>query len=320
MCYSAMIRANYRDYVRMFGANITIREFVELYVERNQDSTINIPKAMSAAFLAAPQEPGEQRIAELIRSFDEARSTKLQQTLFEQMERQTKAQRKLEVKNTKAASEDLRISTTKIEDARKKLAGMGYADLRSSDSRIFPHWYAPVMIVEDGERVIKPMRYLLRPEGMPASFDVTHSGSFNARRDNLRKFWRKQFGHNHGLILVDRFYENVNRHRLEQRELEPDEKPENVRLEFVPNPPQLMLVPCIWSRWSAPGQKDLLSFAAITDEPPPEVAATGHDRCLVQIKHENVDAWLNPAGRSLDVLDAILEDKEHPYYEHRLAA
>ena len=93
-----------------------------------------------------------------------------------------------------------------------------------------------------------------------------------------------------------------------------------MRLEFEPSPPHLMMVPCIWSKWSAPGQKDLLSFAAITDEPPAEVAAAGHDRCLVPIKPENVDTWLNPQGQSLDALDAILEDKEHPYYEHRLAA
>ncbi len=320
MCYSAMIRANYREYVRMFGAHISIREFVELYVERSEDSTINIPKAMSAAFLDDPGSPEEQHIAELIRGYDEARSTKLQQTLFEQLERQTKARRKLEVKHTKAASEDLRISTDKIDDARKKLASMGYGNLKSGDSRIFPQWYAPVMIVEDGQRIIRPMRFLLRPAGVPASFDVTHDGSYNARRDNLRRFWRKQFGHTHGLILVDRFYENVKRHRLEQRELGPDEKPENVRLEFEPSPPHLMLVPCIWSRWSAPGQKDLLSFAAITDEPPAEVAAAGHDRCLVPIKPENADVWLNPEGHSLDALDEILEDKEHPYYEHRMAA
>ena len=47
---------------------------------------------------------------------------------------------------------------------------------------------------------------------------------------------------------------------------------------------------CPWSRWSAPGKPDLLSFAAITNEPPPEVAAAGHERCIVPIKPENLDA------------------------------
>ena len=72
------------------------------------------------------------------------------------------------------------------------------------------------------------------------------------------------------------------------------------------------------ARWSAPGQPELLSFAAITDEPPPEVLAAGHDRCIVPVRPENLQAWLNPAGSTLDELDAILEDR--PFYEHRMAA
>ena len=51
-----------------------------------------------------------------------------------------------------------------------------------------------------------------------------------------------------------------------------------------------------------------------------QVAAAGHDRCIVPIKPENVDAWLNPANASADRLLAILEDRERPYYEHRMAA
>jgi hypothetical protein len=37
----------------------------------------------------------------------------------------------------------------------------------------------------------------------------------------------------------------------------------------------------------------LLSFAAITDEPPPELAAAGHDQCIMPIKPDNINAWLN---------------------------
>ena len=64
----------------------------------------------------------------------------------------------------------------------------------------------------------------------------------------------------------------------------------------------------------------LLSFAAITDEPPPEVAAAGHDRCIIPIRPENIDAWLNPDPKNLDAMYAILDDRDRPYYEHRLAA
>ena len=105
-----------------------------------------------------------------------------------------------------------------------------------------------------------------------------------------------------------------------ERDLAPGEEVENLVLEFKPRPTQDMLVACLWSKWTGPGEPDLLSFAAITDEPPAEVAAAGHDRCIVPIKPENVDAWLNPANASADRLLAILEDRERPYYEHRMAA
>lgn len=56
------------------------------------------------------------------------------------------------------------------------------------------------------------------------------------------------------------------------------------------------------------------------DEPPPEVAAAGHDRCITPIGAENLDAWLNPEPEKLDAPYAILDERERPYYEHRLAA
>ena len=119
--------------------------------------------------------------------------------------------------------------------------------------------------------------------------------------------------------MVNAFYENVTQ-PAEGDELAAGEKGRNVVLEFRPVPTQDMLVACLWSRWSAAGEPDLLSFAAITDEPPAEIAAAGHDRCIIPIKAEHVDAWLNPDPSNLAAQYAILEDRARPYYEHRLAA
>lgn len=80
-----------------------------------------------------------------------------------------------------------------------------------------------------------------------------------------------------------------------------------------------MLIACLWSRWAAPGEPDLLSFAAITSDPPPEVAAAGHDRCIVYIRPENIERWLRAGGDHAELL-ALLDDPEPDYYEHRLAA
>lgn len=121
-------------------------------------------------------------------------------------------------------------------------------------------------------------------------------------------------------MVVNEFYENVRRHRAEGCELAEDEAEENLVLEFRPRPTQDMLVACPWSRWTANGEPELLSCAAITDEPLAEVAAAGHDRCIIPIRPEHTDAWLNPNPNSLGALYAILDDRETPYFEHRLAA
>ena len=112
----------------------------------------------------------------------------------------------------------------------------------------------------------------------------------------------------------------MNRHRVEGRELRSGEEVDNVVLEFKPRPTQDMVVACLWSRWSGTGEPDLLSFAAITDDPPAEVSAAGHDRCIIPIQPKHVEAWLNPDPKNLAAQYAILDDRDRPYYEHRLAA
>jgi putative SOS response-associated peptidase YedK len=319
MCYSAQIWADYRRYVRDFGAELSIKEFYDLFWRRKADPKVKIPKSMEAAF-AQPTTELERQIKALIDEFAADQEVKLQQELFNHKKRLADAERVLQAKTTKKAEEDKRIAASKIEWAMGKLSDLHRIEPIDEDSRIFPQHYAPVMVMEDGKRVIKPMRYQCRPAGKPAFYDVKFPGTYNARRDNLEGFWKGQFGYSHGVVVLNAFYENVKRHRVEGRELAEGEGEENVILEFRPRPTQDMLVACLWSRWTAHGETDLLSFAAITDEPPAEVAAAGHDRCIIPIRPENVDAWLSPDPKNLAALYAILDDRETPYYEHRLAA
>lgn len=319
MCYSAQIWADYRKFAKVFGATISIQDFVRLYWERGKDGKAKIPKAMDAAF-AEPLTDLQYEIKGLIGEYNGDQTTRFEQELFKQRKRLFDAERILLNKTTKKALEEKRIATDKIEWVRGKLADLRRTELVVDDFRIFPGHYAPVMVWEDGERVVKPMRYQCRPSGKPANFDQRFPGTYNARRDNLEGFWKEQFGYSHGIAVVNAFYENVSRHALERRELEPGEKEENVVLEFRPEPQQDMLVACLWSRWSAPHHAPLLSFAAITDDPPAEIAAVGHDRCIIPIKPSNIDAWLNPDPNDLAGLYAILDDRERPYFEHRMAA
>jgi len=316
MCYSAQVWADYRRYIRDFGAELDIKEFFDIFWRRKGDAKVKVPKAMEAAF-AEPRSDMEREIKALIEEFAAEQEIKLQQDIFKQRTRLADAERSLLTKTTKKASEEKRISTDNIDKAKKKLADLSRTDLDGNDSRIYPKHFAPVMVMENGKRVIKPMRYQCRPAGKPAFYDVKFSGTYNARRNSLEGFWKGQFGFSHGVILANTFYEHVNLHRAEGRELREGEAVEDVVIEFKPETGEDMLVACLWSRWSGPGQPDLLSFAAITDDPPPEISEVGHDRCIIPIRPENLDAWLNPDPKKLAAMYEILDDRERPYYEHR---
>jgi hypothetical protein len=257
MCYSAQIRADYKKYVRVWGADISLGEFYEAYWVRAQGGKLKIPKAMDANF-ADPQTDDERKIKALIDQYNAEQTTATEKEIFAQKKRVADAERTLTTKTTKAATESKRIATDKISKALTKLNGLRRTELKDRDSRIFPGVYAPVIVMENGKRVVKPMRYQCRSAGWPAKFDADYPGCYNARRDNLEKFWKRQFGVSHGIMVVNAFYENVSRHMMEGRELAPGEKEQNVVLEFKPTPTQDMLVACLWSRWQDAGEPDLI--------------------------------------------------------------
>lgn len=318
MCYSAMVVQEWRVYMRDFGAFIDIRDFAKLYGYKPVRKS-KTPRAMDAN-LANPQTEQEREIKGLIDAYNKSQLEQWEKELFKQRKRLADAERSIAAgKVTKKALEDQRIASSKSDQLMGWINDIKRTELKDRDSRIYPGTYAPVMVWEDGRRVIKPMRYQCRIQGWTEKVEKLYAGTYNARRDKLEESWSKHFGIKHGVMVVTAFFENVSRHAMEHRDLAPDEKEENVVLEFRPRPTQQMLIACLWSNWSDPEGPELLSFAAITDEPPAEVAAAGHDRCIVQIKAENIDAWLQPNG-DLAKSYAILDDRELPYYEHRMAA
>ncbi|MEA9605689.1 SOS response-associated peptidase family protein [Xanthomonas campestris pv. plantaginis] len=308
MCYSAQVQAEFKAFQRAFGAVMDINAYVKTFWwDQGKDPRrVKAPRAMVRELL----EIGPPELQENLRAADAAEADILTREIFDQKRRVGDAERALQLRETKKAREDVRIGTNKVQQAQRRLDTLKGAR-GQDDSRIFPGVYCPVLVVENGQRVVKPMRYQCRPSGTPAMYDRKFPGTYNARRDNLEGFWRRQFGYTHGLMVADRFYENVEG---------PDGQ--NQRIEFVPRTGEPMLVACLWSHWRDPAgiEPELLSFAAITDEPEPEVAAAGHDRTIINIKPEHIGAWLNPDPRNLGALYAIFDDKRHPFYEHRLAA
>jgi hypothetical protein len=149
--YSAQIKADYQRFVRTFGALMDIAEFTRLFFERAEGvSRAKVPKAMEDAF-RSPHTEAEREIKVLIDQFNADLATKLEQDLFKQRKRLADAERTLQTRVTKAATESQRIATGKIAWARGKLDDIQRTEPLPRDSRIFPGYYAPVMVIEDGQ-------------------------------------------------------------------------------------------------------------------------------------------------------------------------
>src|SRR5258708_4159297 len=164
--YSAQIQADYRTFGRMFGATMGIKEFARLFFEPAEGSKSKIPKAMEDAF-SNPQSDDEREVKALIDQFNAQQVATLEQEVFKQRARLADAERSLQTKVTKAATESRRIATDKIAWTRGKVDDIQRTSPDARDSRIFPGHYAPVLMKEDGQLVVKPMRYQCRIAGEP---------------------------------------------------------------------------------------------------------------------------------------------------------
>lgn len=317
MCYSAKVYEDYRYYQRHFDADIEFEAFVRLIQRRNAGERIVLPRGFTDAFKQEKlSSPEEQECRDLVLDYEAQLPARLEEELAAQRARQAVAQERLQVKVTKTAQEELRKAANALAKLQARLEDLSRTAPRERDDRIFSGSYCPVMVFEDGQYVVRPMRYLCRPAGVPPSWEIERPGVYNARRNSLPTVWRGQFRKTHAIVAADAFFENVKRHRLEQRELAAGEKEQNVVLRFAPSTHEVLHLACIWSHWTSPnGDETLDSFALVTDEPPAEVAAAGHDRCPIPVKATNLQAWLTP-GAPAQEYEAILDDKVEPYYEY----
>jgi len=307
MCYSAMVWQALSGYLRGVGAIPDFAQIEQVFAKRVREKGVRIPRGFERNF-DQPRSPEEKRIKELIDEYRATTVAKLEQELFPLRKRLADAERKLKDKETKTALKEQRIASEKIDANKERLSLLKGVQPHADDNRIFPMAYAPIILKRGGENIVRLARYHLRQKGKPASIDRQFPGLYNARRDNLEKFWGKEFGHDHCLMMVDSFFENV------------QQDGKNVVLHFLPRPAQPMYVACLYAEWSDPKDGDLLSVAAITDEPPKEIRDAGHDRCIINIQPAKAERWLTPEGRTVEELQAILSERQQPYYENQVEA
>lgn len=324
MCYSAEVYADFRKYQR-FGGTLDIKAFVDLFFQRGKDGTFikKVPKAVRESF-AHPTNAGEQEVQAAV--LDAYRQIVLhyEDIVAKQTERLVKAKAKLAVKHTKTAENDARVAQNKIDDANKRI---GEAQASASEhegfTRIWPGSFCPVLIRDPaiGERKVVPMRYRCRLIGWTEQDEKEKDGSYNAKISSLRHAWRGIFGHFHGVVIAKRFFEAVNLHDNQQRALAPGEKEQSIEIAFHAEPEQELFLACLYRYVEPEGAEGgFYTFAAITRDPPPEVLAAGHNRCIIPIRPENLDAWLDPDPKNLSASYAILEDPIDAYFQHEIVS
>ena len=304
MCYSAMIEESWRDYCRAFNAQLDWEEWLRLFHAREKDLSLKIPDGTELQLIAfGGQESMEIRRSQVAYRQLDAMRIKLELEGVEAALREIEAR-----KPSKTKEKDLGIKGRKRD---RLLAALNSPSYDTGSVRIYPYQFAPVIrIGADGRRLLSPMRYRVLPRTgveVPPRYNV-----FNARRDSLMgpdaaRTWRPMFGKMHGLFPFTRFYEWV------------DRGGKKVEITFNPDGYDNMWSAALFEE--TPVEWGMLrSFAMVTDEPPPEVAAAGHDRCPIFLASELIEQWLHPAGQSLEQLDALFDHKEPTYYSHALVA
>jgi putative SOS response-associated peptidase YedK len=219
--------------------------------------------------------------------------------------------------------------------------------------RIYPGRYAPVVMETEGKRSVEIMKYGVPP----VSHAAVASGheAYNARRDNLTsRFWEGAFLRHHGFVVLERFFEWVPVRRLlsagvvsmdqvrqeflrqtQEREDRcrstgrvfkptPTEKKDPVErqviVEFFPEEEGDLLVPVIGSFVRLEDGFLDGGFAVVTDEPPSEVKAAGHDRCPVILDSETTSAWMASAHATSLEASELLGRKRRVVFRHKLAS
>lgn len=300
MCYSALIEESYKEYCRQFGLTFDRDGWHDLHDMRLRNPALKIPEGLTNQFTAEKDAFGRS-IANLNAEHLAAERIRIELDIAKALAGIAELEAK---KPGKTRDKDIATQGRKL---AKLTASLDRPPVTGTTYRIYPHYFAAAAAEIDGQRLLTPMRYRVLPRTgveVPGKYNV-----FNARRDSLQtiRTWKPLFGRQHGIMPFTRFYEWVER---------PTGK---VEINFSPDGYDGMWAAAVYEECQT--EYGLVrSFAMVTDDPPPEVAAAGHDRCPVFLESNLIDRWLQPAGQSLEELDALLSHKEQPFYSHALAA
>lgn len=309
MCYSAKLKADFNQLRKRYRGVLEWDEFVELVRQRQKGVRfgfdLKIPDALIAGLIAEGGRPAKE-IDMLQRHWKVEEGRRLEAVLAEALTELLKAEEAFKSRATKTNLAAVEVKGRKVQRARTAIETAKGAV--GTEYRVYPYYFAPVLIAEDEQRQIVPARYRIMPRTgveVPNKYNV-----FNARRDSLKsaRTWKTLFGKQHALFPFLNFYEWVERDG------------NSVEVMFNPDGHSGMHAAALYEIYQHPELGTIRTFCMVTDEPPPEVRAAGHDRCPIFLVENKIEDWLKPLGRPLQELDALLDHKEKTFYVHQLAA
>ena len=156
-----------------------------------------------------------------------------------------------------------------------------------------PSQEMPVVVLEDGKRVLRAFRW-----GLVPSWAKDHSpGPINARAETLavKPMFRNLLKSRRCLVLSDSFYEweRIDRSRAKQP------------YRFVLKDGGLFAFAGLWDLWKGPDGSELRTFTIVTTTPN-EVVRPIHDRMPVILKEEDEERWCGSPGQEAAPFSPIL--------------
>jgi putative SOS response-associated peptidase YedK len=162
---------------------------------------------------------------------------------------------------------------------------------------VFPRYFAPVIGMNSGERVIKPYAFGLIPhfEKNEKPKMVFH----NARVETLQEkpSFKGPFQTSRCLIPLESFLEYI---------WETESKKWVAR--FHPKEGGILAAAGLFQVWVSPSGERVPTFTMITREASPFILEIGHDRSPFFLKPEFYDSWMTPGRRSPEDLNAVLKN------------
>ena len=168
--------------------------------------------------------------------------------------------------------------------------------------QIFPTESVPILLVENGKRCLKLLRWGFVPSW---SQDSKPAPLINARSESVaeKPSFKQAYRQRRCIVPATTFREWKRKGKIRQ--------PFDIGLSDAP----FFGMAGIWERWTHPETRELIDTVAILTTSPNQALAEIHDRMPVILRREDFSRWLNP-----DALDEELSPLFTPFTAEKMKA